>query len=114
MLTSHNVKAVNVISRKKLKEFVASDLARKQHEGAFTDWYKLARKARWHSFQDTKATFGQTDVANFDSGRTATVFDVGGNKYRLITHIDYTRQTVLIVAVVTHKEYDRGSWKKLF
>lgn len=77
-------------------------------------WFKLARKARWHSFADTKATFGQTDVATGDAGRTATIFDAGGNKYRIVAHIDYARQTVKIEAVMDHAEYDRNLWKRLF
>lgn len=105
---------MNVISRKKLRDFYESDPGRKQHAAAFENWFKLARKARWHSFQDARCTFGQTDVATGYGGRTATIFDVGGNKYRIVAHVDYPRQTVKIEAVMDHKEYDRGAWKKLF
>jgi mRNA interferase HigB len=105
---------VNVISRKKLKEFYEKRAERKQHAKAFDDWFKLARKARWRNFQDTKATFGQTDVATGETGRTATIFDVGGNKYRILAHVDYARQTVKIEAVMGHQEYDENLWKKLF
>lgn len=84
----------------------------RQHAAAFEDWFRLTRKARWHSFQDAKALFGQTDVVrDTASKRTATVFDIGGNKYRIITLIDYTRQTVLITHVMGHKEYSRNKWK---
>ena len=105
---------MNVISRKKLRDFYQAKPERKQHAGAFDDWFKIARKAQWRNFQDAKATFGQTDVAEGDTGRTATIFDVGGNKYRMVCHVDYTRQTVKIEAVMDHKEYDKGLWKKLF
>jgi mRNA interferase HigB len=105
---------LNVISRRKLKEFYQAKPERKPHAKAFNNWFKIARKAHWQNFQDTKATFGQTDVATGDTGRTATIFDIGGNKYRVLAHVDYHRQTVLIAAVMDHKEYDRGSWKKLF
>ena len=72
----------------------------------------MTRKARWQHFQDVKALFGQTDVtADTKSKRTATIFDIGGNKYRIITLIDYTRQTVLVTHVMDHKEYDKGNWK---
>ena len=63
---------------------------------------------------DVRATFGQTDVAQSDTGRTATIFDIGGNKYRIAAHVDYARQAVLIVLVMDHREYDKGQWKKLF
>ena len=50
-------------------------------------------------------------TSNTASKRTATIFDIGGNKYRIITLIDYTRQTVLITHVLDHKEYDKNNWK---
>ena len=68
----------------------------------------------WANFQDAKATFGQTDVSTGDAGRTATIFDIGGNKYRIVSHVDYLRQTIKIEAVMGHKEYDRERWKRLF
>lgn len=103
-----------MISRKKLKDFYEAKPERKQHAAAFNDWFKISRKARWHNFQDTKATFGQTDTAIGVTGRTATIFDIGGNKYRILAHVDYLRQTVKIEAVLDHKEYDKNAWKKLF
>ena len=40
-----------------------------------------------------------------------TVFDIGGNKYRLIAHIRFEKQIIYIKAVLTHREYDKGRWK---
>jgi mRNA interferase HigB len=105
---------VNVISRKKLKDFYDAKPERKQHASAFDDWFRISRKARWQNFQETKATFGQIDIATGNTGRTATIFDVGGNKYRILAHVDYLRQTVKIEAVMDHKEYDKKLWMKLF
>jgi mRNA interferase HigB len=105
---------VNVISRRKLRDFFNASPERKQHAGAFENWFRLARKARWRNFEDTRATFGQSDVAKGVKGRTATIFDIGGNKYRIVAHVDYLRQTVLIAAVMDHREYDKNNWKKLF
>jgi mRNA interferase HigB len=103
---------VNVISRNRLRAFYEAKPERRGHAGAFDDWFKLTRKASWRTFQDVKALFGQTDVArNTKSKRTATIFDVGGNKYRIVTLIDYPRQTVLITHVLDHKEYSRNNWK---
>src|SRR5437588_866822 len=103
---------VKVISRKRLKEFYEAKSQRLKNANAFEDWFKLARKAAWTSFQDAKALFGQSDVASdTSSGKTATIFDIGGNKYRIVTLIDYTRQTVLITHVMDHKEYDKNKWK---
>jgi mRNA interferase HigB len=103
---------VNVISRNKLRAFYEATPERRRHAGAFEEWFKLTRKASWRTFQDARALFGQTDVArDTKSRRTAVIFDIGGNKYRIITLIDYMRQTVLITHVLDHKEYDKNNWK---
>jgi mRNA interferase HigB len=103
---------VNVISRRKLRDFYGAKPERRRHAAAFEAWFKLTRRARWQMFEDARALFGQTDVVvDTASGRTATVFDIGGNKYRIVTLIDYTRQTVLITHVMDHKEYDKDNWK---
>ncbi len=107
------MKYVNVISRRKLREFYEGDSARKRDGEAFDNWFRLARKATWRNFQDVKALFGQTDVTkDTESGRTATIFDIGGNKYRIIALVDYMRQTVLITHVLTHSEYDKENWQR--
>jgi mRNA interferase HigB len=50
--------------------------------------------------------------ASADNVEGLTVFDIGGNKFRLITSIHYNRRKVYIRAVLTHAEYDRGNWKR--
>ncbi len=54
-----------------------------------------------------RATFGSTDYVE-----PFTVFDIGGNKFRLIAAIHYNRSKVYIRHVLTHEEYDRGKWKR--
>jgi len=104
---------VNVLSRKKLRQLCGAKPERHRHAEAFEDWFKLTRRQKWQNFQDARALFGQTDVASDTaSRRTATIFDIGGNKYRIITRIDFLRQTVLITHVMDHKEYDKGNWKR--
>ncbi len=103
---------LNVISRKKLQAFYEAKAGREQHAKAFEAWFKLTRKAAWRNFQDAKALFGRTDVTTGTaSHRTATIFDIGGNKFRIVTLIDYARQTVFITHVMDHKEYDKNNWK---
>lgn len=46
-----------------------------------------------------------------DSVRAFAVFNIGGNKFRLIAGIDYRCQVVYIKYVLTHKAYDEGKWK---
>lgn len=69
-------------------------------------WFTRAKKAEWRSFEEVKADFGAADQV----GRL-TVFDIGGNKYRLIAHIHFNRSKVYVRHVLTHSEYDRGAWK---
>lgn len=58
------------------------------------------------SLVELRKTFGSADYV-----RPHTVFDIGGNKYRLIAVIDYGLGLVSIVDILTHAEYDRGRWR---
>jgi mRNA interferase HigB len=57
-------------------------------------------------FPDLKRVFPSADYV-----KPKTVFNVGGNKYRLITWVDYGLQTVVVKEALTHEEYDRDRWK---
>ncbi len=70
-------------------------------------WYKTARKANWQSLAELMAVYPSADLV----GRYV-VFNIGGNKYRLIARIVYRSQTLFVVAVMTHEEYDLGKWKE--
>ena len=98
-----------VISRKRLREFWD------KHPGAKTplqDWYKVTKHAEWKSIQDVRKTYPTTDAVRADSGKTLMVFNIGGNKYRLIANIWYKGQQVYIKMVLTHAEYSKDKWKK--
>ncbi len=94
---------MHVISRKKLRQFW------EEHPDAETPlraWLQIARQAEWETFADVRAVFAHADqIGRF------TVFNIGGNKYRLIAVIHYNRGKVYVRHVLTHKEYDRGHWK---
>ena len=77
------------------------------------EWYHLTQRASWRSFVDVKATFGQTDQVKVRSGQTVCVFNIGGNKFRLVAFVSYAKRKVYVLRVMTHKEYDRGNqrWK---
>src|SRR5262245_26858969 len=94
---------MHIISRRKLREFSEDHPDARE---ALDHWYNAARRAIWRNFSDLRATFGGADqVGHF------VVFNVGGNKYRLIVWIYYSDAVILIRHVLTHKEYDRGDWK---
>ena len=70
-------------------------------------WYKLTSVHQWQSFNDVRLVFPSADkVKNF------IVFDIGGNKFRLITYVDFKHQKVFIRSVWTHAEYDKQRWKQ--
>ena len=94
---------MNVISLKRILGFSSSH---RDADASLRAWYKTAKKANWRSLADLKQTYPSADLV----GRH-TVFNISGNKYRLIARIVYRSQTVFVVAVMTHQEYDLGKWK---
>lgn len=94
---------MHVISRKKLTQFVERHHSA---ESSLAPWFKTVRQATWRNFAEVRAVFpGADQVGKF------TVFDIGGNKFRLIAVIHYNRSKAFIRHVLTHQEYDRGQWK---
>lgn len=75
-------------------------------ESALEAWYRMARRASWMTFADVRA-----DCPSADRVGKHVVFNVGGNKVRLITAIHFNTRKVFIRFVLTHKEYDDGRWK---
>ena len=66
-------------------------------------WYRHALKADWASPSDVKADFGSASILK--DGRV--VFNIAGNKYRLVVWINYPYRVVYIRFVGTHRQYDR-------
>jgi mRNA interferase HigB len=67
------------------------------------NWYQVVDKASWNTPVDVKQMFGTT--VDF-IGDNRLIFDIGGNKYRLVVHVAYVFKRVLIKFVGTHAEYD--------
>jgi len=63
--------------------------------------------ASWKTFAELKTTFSSADYVE-----GYTVFNVGGNKYRIVTAVGYRTQTVITEFVLTHEKYDREGWKQ--
>jgi mRNA interferase HigB len=94
---------VHVISRKKLLQ------AATRHADLLAPldvWYRVVRKAEWKSLADLRVTFPSADAVG-----KHTVFNIKGNAYRLIVEINYRSQRVFVRHVLTHAEYDKGTWK---
>jgi len=90
---------MRIISRKKLKEFW--DLF-PDSEGALQAWYAETKQAMWRSPAEIKAQYGNASVLKGNR----VVFNICGNKYRLIVRINYHYLVVYVRFVGTHKEYD--------
>lgn len=66
-------------------------------------WIKVTKVARWQNPPEVKATFSSAD--SLKGGRM--IFDIGGNKYRLVTQINYAHAVIYIRFVGTHRRYDQ-------
>ena len=100
---------MRVISLKPLRAFW------EQHPDAkrpLRQWYRTATHAQWSSLQDAQRDYPHADGVPTEAAETLTVFNIGGNKYRLIARIRYDYQLVNVRAVLTHGEYDDGKWKE--
>lgn len=75
-------------------------------------WYKTAVDATWLSLQGVRQTYPHADGVKTSDGDTLTVFNISGNKYRLVARIRYDYQLINVRAVMTHQDYDRGKWKE--
>jgi mRNA interferase HigB len=95
---------VHVISRKRLLE------ATHEHGDLFEPldvWYRTVKRESWRSIDDVQRGFPSADaVGKF------TVFNIKGNRYRLIVEINYVADRLYIRHVLTHAEYDKGVWKR--
>jgi mRNA interferase HigB len=76
-------------------------------ENPLTAWFRTMEGNIFSDFNELRATFASADYVN-----GLTVFNIGGNKYRLIASIHYNRHKVFIRAVLTHRDYDHGVWKQ--
>jgi len=83
---------------------------------ALDQWLQLTEAALWASLMDVRKTFPSADgVVVKSAGNVqivATVFNIKGNEYRLITAVSYEASTVLVRDVLTHAEYSKGQWKE--
>ena len=95
---------MRVISKKPLREFW------ERHPEAklvLEDWFRRIGELAAASFPELRRAFRSADYVD-----GYTVFDVGGNKYRIATVIHYDKQRIYVRQVMTHAEYDRNVWKK--
>ena len=91
---------MRVISRKKLKSFYEQHADAKS---ALEAWYAEAKHAEWRTPQDIKAKYATASIV----ANHRVVFNICGNKYRLVVRFAYERRIAFIRFVGTHKQYDK-------
>jgi len=94
---------MHVITRKRILEF--SHL-HPDSRSALEAWYAVVERTRFLSFPDLRQTFPSADWV---SG--LVVFNIGGNKVRLIAAVHFNRGKLYIRYILTHAEYDKGGWR---
>jgi len=93
---------LRIVSRRKLRDFWETP-GRSDSEAALRTWFDVVSAARWVSHADVKRDYG----ANVDLAYGKHIFDIRGNRYRLVCVIDFVRHGVLVPWIGTHSEYDR-------
>lgn len=91
---------VRVVSFRKLREFYEAGHA--DAEAPLKDWFDLASDAEWKTFADVRKDYPGADLVG-----DRLVFNVGGNKYRLVVLVDFQRHGLLVRFIGAHAEYDK-------
>ena len=94
---------MKVISNSALRAFAAGH---PRAEAALQGWRRVIEKNRFANWAELKAAFNTVDKVS-----DLAVFDIGGNKYRLVAYLRFDKQIVYVKAVLTHHDYDKGAWK---
>ncbi|MEK7413822.1 MAG: type II toxin-antitoxin system HigB family toxin [Planctomycetota bacterium] len=92
---------MRIIARSTLIRY-ASLPGRSAVRRALDDWHRVAADADWPTPHAIKASFGNASIIN----RDRVVFNIAGNKHRLIASLDYPRRILFILWIGTHAEYD--------
>jgi mRNA interferase HigB len=94
---------MRIIGTDHIEAFCRKRSAARRH---FDRWLQAAEGAAWKKWADVKQTYARASKAGL-----CVVFDVQGGSFRVITRIDYQFEVVSILHVLTHQQYDQGTWK---
>jgi mRNA interferase HigB len=103
---------MHVIAKSTLVKFweqLAKGKPRAAAQTAMIEWYSTTSDADWNNFGELKNTFNTADYV----GGGKIVFDVGGNKYRIVGLVGFRTKRVFVLFVGTHAEYDAIDVAKL-
>ena len=93
---------MRIVSHRKLKEFYEA-AGREDSRVALERWFDIVKKAEWKNFSDIKVDFHTADYV----GNQHYVFNIKGNKYRLVVVVKFTMGHIFIRFVGTHDEYNK-------
>jgi mRNA interferase HigB len=91
---------MRIIAKKTLKQYCENEPIAEQ---SLKSWFNVVEKAQWANHNELKKQFGKASIIN----DKRVVFDIHGNKYRLIVDIEYQIKMIFIVWIGTHAEYDK-------
>lgn len=94
---------MRIIAKSTLRRFWESSAQYFEAKAPIEAWYAEAKNAKWQTPHDIKKQFRSVSI----SKNSRVVFNIGGNKYRLIIAIDYYWQTIFIRFIGTHQQYNK-------
>lgn len=98
---------MQVVGKDKLNDFWRKHNPAKR---PLVRWLDITSKTNWSSWSELKMSFPSADMVKTKS-ENYVVFNIGGNKYRLVTDIDFSGTIVVVEVVMTHSEYSKNKWK---
>ncbi len=95
---------MHIITRKRILDFAQNY---PNCATALDSWYRIIKHSNCSNFAELRAIFPSADHVE-----GLTVFNIGGNKVRLVAAVHYDSQKLYIRCVLTHSEYDKNKWKE--
>lgn len=93
---------MRIVSHRKLVEYYQSS-GREDSRTALERWYQIAHKAQWQSLSDIRVDFPSVDYV----GNQHYVFNIRGNRHRLVVVVKFTISTIFVRFIGMHTEYDK-------
>jgi mRNA interferase HigB len=99
---------LRIISKKRIIQFWTKHPDAKQ---SLERWYKISKSNIFSGFKSVRESFGNADQTKVASGQNVVIFNISGNKYRLIASIHYNSEMIFVLRIMPHSEYDDNKWK---
>lgn len=96
-----------------IKETTLSVFGAKHPQAAsgLESWRRIIRREQFRHFADVRQFYSSADQVRVASGNPIIVFNICGNKYRLICAMHFNTGKVFLLRFLTHAEYDKDQWK---